>query len=103
MDVEHPPVVLLGVVRQDAAVWAQQSSGDSRYLRINSATKFRSESGVVRWSATLTCSGPKGLTTTGRHRRDGAADVQPPDHCMGERTAKRPSMPRFSPLPISAP
>ena len=39
--------------------------------------------------------------------RDGAARENPPlrwsVHCMGVRTARRPSMSRFSPMPISSP
>ena len=67
----------------------------------------RSDSGDRRWSSTFTCSGAYPPSTTGAARVDGGAVEKPPfgplDHCMGVRTAARPSAARFSPIPISSP
>ena len=66
-----------------------------------------SESGSRRWASTLTCSGPNAPSTTGPARREGGAVEKPPFrpavHCIGVRTAMRPSAARFSPMPISSP
>ena len=85
----------------------QPSSGDSRYRLISSFMNDSSESGSCRWSCTLTNSGEKPPLTTGPGSCRGWAVEKPPlrpdVHCMGVRTASRPSASRSSPMPISSP
>jgi hypothetical protein len=85
----------------------QPSSGDSRYRRISSFMNDSRESGSLRWAATLTNSGENPPLTTGPGRRRGSAGEKPPlrpdVHCIGVRTASRPSASRSSPMPISSP
>lgn len=69
--------------------------------------KRSSESGSRRWSCTFTWSGPKPPSTIGAGSRDGRAvekpALRPEVHCIGVRTAMRPSAARSSPMPISSP
>ena len=66
-----------------------------------------SESGSRAWSRTLTRAGPKAPSVSGAGNVDGSAVEKPPPgspvHCIGVRTASRPSTLRFSPMPISSP
>jgi hypothetical protein len=66
-----------------------------------------SESGSLRCAATLTNSGENPPLTTGPGSLPGDAGENPPlrpdVHCIGVRTASRPSASRSSPMPISSP
>ena len=72
------------------------------------SNQLSSEPSSRRCEPTLTASGPKpGMSVTGRQSSPAGASENPAfgpsDHCIGERTARRPGMSRFSPMPISSP
>jgi hypothetical protein len=83
------------------------SSGVSRRRLIRRSIHVSNESGSRRCAAAFTASGPNLPSTTGRRRREGGAEENPPFfssvHCIGERTLNRPSIARFSAMPISSP
>ncbi len=82
-------------------------SGHSRRRRIRRSNQFSSDAGSRRSIVALTWAGPNAPSVTGRTSRRASAVENPPlasvDHCIGERTAMRPSIARFSPMPISSP
>ena len=82
-------------------------SGVSRRRLISLSIQLSSDPGSRRWVATFTPSGPNRPSTTGRRNRERRALENPPFsssfHCIGVRTARRPGMSRFSPIPISSP
>jgi hypothetical protein len=83
------------------------SSGVSRRRRITRSIQLSSESGSRRWAAAFTASGPNCPSTSGRNSFDGGAEEKPAFfssvHCIGDRTLCRPSISRFSAIPISSP
>jgi oligo-1,6-glucosidase len=85
----------------------QPISGIDLRNRIIRSNQLRSDSGSVRCASTLTCSGPYSPPGKGRHTASAGAVVNPAAgadvHCIGVRTERRPSIARFSPMPISSP
>ncbi len=96
-----------GSSASSTSVRPQASSGASRYRSTSDRTRLRSESGSPAWSRTFTRSGPYAPSVIGLGKSPpGAVENPAPSsavHCMGVRTACRPSAARFSPIPISSP